>query len=232
MGIRVLVVEDEANIADYLVRGLNEEGFVVEHAADGLAAAAALKSGAWDLVVLDWSLPGLDGLSALRGFRERDRRTPVIFLTARDRVADRIAGLNAGADDYLCKPFDFDELIARVHAMLRRSDRESGTAEASYEDVSVDLGRHRAERAGRLIDLTSKEMLLLAYFVRNPDRVLSRTRIYEAVWGGMVGPSKTLEVHVGELRRKLEAHGPRLIHTVRGRGYVFGRSDEELEAGG
>jgi two-component system copper resistance phosphate regulon response regulator CusR len=113
MGIRLLVIEDEANIADYLVRGLREEGFTVEHAGDGVAAGHALRAGGWDLVLLDWWLPGLDGLSLLRRFRERDRQTPVLFLTARDQVQNRVLGLDSGADDYLCKPFDFDELMAR-----------------------------------------------------------------------------------------------------------------------
>ena len=122
MGIRVLVIEDEANIADYLVRGLREEGFVVEHAADGVAAWQRSAAGAWDLVLLDWWLPGQDGLALLRRFRERDRKTPVLFLTARDQVQDRVLGLDSGADDYLCKPFDFDELLARVRALLRRRD--------------------------------------------------------------------------------------------------------------
>ena len=231
MGIRILVVEDEANIADYLARGLREEGFAVDLALDGESALAALRSSTWDLIVLDWSLPDVDGLQVLRLFREQDRRTPVMFLTARDQVADRVAGLNAGADDYLCKPFDFEELIARVHAMLRRRDLDGGASVITWEDVSIDVAHHRGERAGRLLDLTAKESALLAYFLRNPGRVLSRTRIYDSVWGGVVGPSKTLEVHIAELRRKLEAHGPRLIHTIRGRGYIFGKvgdgADEE-----
>ena len=226
MGIRLLVIEDEANIADYLVRGLREEGFVVEHAADGVAAGRALRSGAWDLVLLDWWLPGLDGLSVLRQFRERDRHTPVLFLTAREQVQYRVLGLDSGADDYLCKPFDFEELLARVRALIRRRDGNAGTVIAC-NDVSVDLATSRAERAGRPLDLTSKEMGLLVYFLRHSGRVLSRTRIYEGVWGDrLAAHSKTLEMHVVELRRKLEAFGPRVIHTLRGRGYVFGDPPE------
>jgi two-component system, OmpR family, copper resistance phosphate regulon response regulator CusR len=222
MGIRLLVIEDEANIADYLVRGLREEGFTVEHAADGVAAGHALRAGGWDLVLLDWWLPGMDGLSLLRQFRERDRQTPVLFLTARDQVQNRVLGLDSGADDYLCKPFDFDELMARVRALIRRRDG-SVTSLLSQGDVVVDVVAQRAERAGRPLDLTSKELSLLVYLLRNPGRVLSRTRIYESVWGGQIdGPSKTLDVHVMELRRKLEAFGPRVIHTFRGRGYLFG----------
>jgi len=222
MGIRILVIEDEANIADYLVRGLREEGFAVEHAADGVAAGHALNVGTWDLVLLDWWLPGLDGLALLRQFRERDRRTPVLFLTARDQVQCRVLGLDSGADDYLCKPFDFDELMARVRALLRRRDGNDGTL-LSHGDVSLDLASQRAERAGRPLDLTGKELALLIYFLRNPERVLTRTRIYDHVWDERHdGLSKTLEVHVFELRRKLEAHGGRLIHNLRGRGYYFG----------
>ena len=222
MGIRLLVVEDEANIADYLVRGLREEGFVVEHAADGVAAGRALRAGGWDLVLLDWWLPGLDGLSVLRQFRERDRQTPVLFLTAREQVQFRVLGLDSGADDYLCKPFDFEELLARVRALIRRRDGNAGTVLA-YRDVSVDLATSRASRAGRPLDLTAKESALLVYFLRHAGRVLSRTRIYEGVWGDRhAGHSKTLEMHVVELRRKLEALGSRVIHTLRGRGYLFG----------
>jgi len=222
MGIRLLVIEDEANIADFLVRGLSEEGFTVEHVADGLEAWHALKSDSWDLVLLDWWLPGLDGLSLLRKFRERDRQTPVLFLTARDHVQHRVQGLDSGADDYLCKPYDFDELLARVRALIRRRDNNNGLL-LSHKDVVVDVPAQRAERAGQPLDLTAKELALLTYFLRNPERVLSRTRIFEHVWGGVVdGPSKTLDVHVMELRRKLEAFGPRVIHTFRGRGYLFG----------
>jgi DNA-binding response OmpR family regulator len=225
MGIRVLVIEDEANIADYLVRGLREEGFTVEHAADGVTAGYALRSGGWDLVLLDWWLPGLDGLTLLRQFRERDRHTPVLFLTARDQVECRVLGLDGGADDYLCKPFDFDELMARIRALIRRRDGTGGTI-ISQGDVSVDLAAQRAGRAGRPLDLTAKELALLVYFLRHPRQVLTRTRIYEHVWDERHdGFSKTLEVHVMELRRKLEAPGSRVIHTLRGRGYYYGEPE-------
>jgi two-component system, OmpR family, copper resistance phosphate regulon response regulator CusR len=222
MGIRILVVEDEANIADFLVRGLREEGFVVEHAADGVQAWHALRAGSWDLVLLDWWLPGQDGLALLRRFRQHDRATPVLFLTARDQVQDRILGLDSGADDYLSKPFDYEELLARIRALLRRHDRDAGTT-LTWRDLSLDLAAQKVERAGRPHDLTAREQALLVYFVRNAGRVLSRTRIYGHVWDDRHDLlSKTLEVHVMELRRKLEAHGPRLIHTLRKRGYVFG----------
>jgi two-component system copper resistance phosphate regulon response regulator CusR len=222
MGIRILVVEDEPEIADFLVRGLREETFTVEHAADGDSAWHALHTMPWDLVLLDWWLPGVDGLTLLRRYRQAKHETPVLFLTARDAVSDRVRGLDAGADDYLCKPFAFEELLARVRAMTRRQLRRHGTL-VSYHDVHLDLATHRAERAGRPLDLTAKEQALLLFFLRHPGEVLSRTRIYEHVWDERYdGLSNTLEVHVMELRRKLEAHGPRLIHTLRGRGYVFG----------
>ena len=232
MGIRVLVIEDEENIADYLVRGLREEGYVAERAADGVAAWEALRGGSWDLVLLDWWLPGQDGLAILQRFRQLDRTTPVLFLTARARVQDRILGLDSGADDYLCKPFDYDEMLARVRALLRRRV-DGGASDLSYADVSVDLIAGRAARAGHPLDLTAREQALLVYFLRHPGRVLSRTRIYDAVWQEYFdAASKTLEVHVMELRRKLEAHGDRLIHTLRKRGYVFGDPPRAIEGDG
>jgi two-component system copper resistance phosphate regulon response regulator CusR len=221
MGIRVLLIEDEAGIADFVTRGLREEGFVVGQAADGDAGWHELQSATWDVVLLDWWLPGADGLTLLRRFRQRNRSTPVLFLTARDAVSDRVRGLDAGADDYLCKPFAFEELLARVRALARRRDA-AGTTLASH-GVRIDLATQRADRGGRPLDLTAKEQSLLLFFLRHPGEVLSRTRIYEHVWDEQYdGLSNTLEVHVMELRRKLEAHGPRLIHTLRNRGYLFG----------
>ncbi len=232
MGIRILVVEDDELIGGTLVRGLREEGFTVEHATDGESAWQLLQAGSWDLVVLDWWLPSQDGLSVLRRFRERDHETPVLFLTARDSVTDRVRGLNEGADDYLGKPFAFDELLARVHALLRRREGRSGTI-VSAADVSVDLATQKAERAGVPLDLKAKEYALLVYLLRNPDEVLSKTRIYEHVWDERYdGLSNTLEVHIFELRRKLEAHGDRLIHTLRGRGYLLGNPPGGVKGNG
>jgi two-component system, OmpR family, copper resistance phosphate regulon response regulator CusR len=227
MGVRILVVEDEAQIADFVVRGLREEGFTVEHAADGDSAAHALRGGNWDVVLLDWWLPGPDGLTLLRRFRQDDRNTPVLFLTARDAVPDRVRGLDAGADDYLCKPFAFEELLARVRALARRKDGARDPV-LCHAGVRLDLVTRRAERDGQPLEVTAKEEALLLFFLRHPGEVLSRTRIYEQVWDERYdGLSNTLEVHVMELRRKLEAHGPRLIHTLRGRGYRFGTSPGE-----
>ena len=222
MGVRVLVVEDEDQIADYLVRGLREEGYTVERAADGAEGWHHLKTGTWDAVLLDWWLPVSDGLTLLKQFRRADPLTPVIMLTARDAVPDRVRGLDGGANDYLCKPFAFEELLARLRALTRRPDRTAGTV-IGVGDVRIDLATHRAERAGVRLDVTAKEYALLVFFLRHPGEVLSRTRIYEGVWDDRYdGVSNTLEVHVMELRRKLEGHGPRLIHTLRHRGYSFG----------
>ena len=225
MGLRILLVEDEPGIADFVVRGLREEGFAVEHAADGPGGLQALRAGPWDAVLLDWWLPGLDGLAVLKRYRAEGGGDPVLFLTARDAVSDRVRGLDGGADDYLCKPFAFEELLARVRALARRPARDRGTTVA-VADVTADLASQRATRAGHRLDLTAREYTLLVYFLRHPDEVLSRTRIYAAVWDERYdGLSNTLEVHVKELRRKLEAHGPRLIWTLRGRGYRFGAED-------
>jgi two-component system, OmpR family, copper resistance phosphate regulon response regulator CusR len=221
MSIKVLLVEDERDLADFVVRGLREEGYVVETASDGVSGWQALKGREWDLVILDWGLPGTDGLTLLNQFREKNKSTPVLFLTARDTVPDRVKGLDSGADDYLCKPFAFDELLARLRALVRRPSQSVGKVIEKF-GVRIDLETQRAERAGARLDLTAKEQALLMFFLRHPHQVLTRTRIYEQVWEERYdGFSNTLEVHVKELRRKLEAHGSRLIHTLRGRGYRF-----------
>jgi two-component system copper resistance phosphate regulon response regulator CusR len=221
MGVRILVIEDEDEIADFLVRGLREEGFTVERAADGKEGWYYLKNGGWDVVLLDWWLPATDGLTLLKRFRLDDQITPVIFLTAKDAVSDRVKGLDHGANDYLCKPFAFEELLARVRVLARRQGKVATTL--SYQDVRVDLVTQRAERAGKRLDLTAREQALLVLMLRHPGEVLSRTRIYEQVWDERYdGMSNTLEVHIMELRKKLEAHGPRLIHTLRNRGYLLG----------
>jgi len=219
---RILVVEDDASLARSIVAGLADEGFTVAHAADGGAARQALRAGGWDLVILDWWLPGADGLEVLEGHRREGGTTPVLFLTARDAVSDRVRGLDGGADDYLCKPFAFAELLARARALIRRG-RPVEVMTLSYRDVRVDLAAQKAERAGHPLDLTAKEFALLVFFLRHPDEVLTRARIYGHVWGEEYDfVSNTLDVHIKELRRALEARGPRLIQTVRGRGYLLG----------
>jgi two-component system, OmpR family, copper resistance phosphate regulon response regulator CusR len=222
MSGKILLVEDDAEIADFVVRGLREEGLSVVRAADGDEGWLRLSDGAWDAVLLDWWLPRVDGLTLLLRFRKQDQTTPVLLLTARDAVTDRVTGLNSGADDYLGKPFAFAELLARVRAMTRRLDRSKTSF--SWGDVTVDLATRRVERAGHRLNLAFREELLLVFMVRHPGEVLTRDRLYEEVWDDRYdGFSNTLEVHVMELRKKLEAHGPRLIHTIRNRGYSFGK---------
>lgn len=222
MAFRILFVEDDAEIAEFVAQGLREEGYVVEHAADGHAGSHAITTSAWDLVILDWWLPGPDGFTLLRQFREAGKTTPVLFLTARDAVAQRVEGLNGGADDYLCKPFAYEELLARVQSLLRRPPVLAGS-ELRHHDIVLDPATNRTERAGKPLGLTARELALLLFMMRHPGEVLSRTRLYEQVWEEEYdGLSNTLEVHVMELRKKLEVHGARLIHTVRGRGYMLG----------
>jgi two-component system copper resistance phosphate regulon response regulator CusR len=219
---RVLVIEDDASLARSIVNGLSDEGFTVAHAGDGNAAQHALRDSEWDLIILDWWLPGPDGLTVLKGHRRESGTTPVLFLTARDAVSDRVRGLDAGADDYLCKPFAFEELLARAHALIRRG-RPADVMTLSYRDVRVDLAAQKAERAGRPLDLTAKELAVLVFFLRHPGVILSRARIYGHVWGETYDfVSNTLDVHVNALRRVLEVQGPRLIQTVRGQGYLLG----------
>lgn len=221
MGVRILLVEDEIRIADFLVRGLSEEGYRVEHAADGIHGWIQLQRESWDLVILDWWLPGEDGLQLLQRFRAIDRRTPVIFLTARDAVTERIIGLDAGANDYLCKPFSFAELLARIRVLIRNHSSDGGGV-CEYADISIDLRSQRVTRSGMPIDVTAKELSLLLCFLQHPDTVLSRARLYETVWGDHYdGQSNTLEVHIKELRRKMEEFGARVIQTRRGSGYIL-----------
>lgn len=229
MSSRLLVIEDELQIANFLVRGLGEEGFAVQHAADGIMAWQLLQNEEFDLILLDWWLPGEDGIEVLRRFRAINRETPVLFLTARDSVAHKVGGLDAGADDYLAKPFAFAELLARVRALLRRPNQQSSLI-LEYDDIRADLGSQKATRDGSALGLTAKEFSLLCLFLQNPGKVLTRTRIFDTVWGDTFdGLSNTIEVHVKELRRKLEQFGPRLIQTRRGRGYVLEATSWEDE---
>lgn len=226
MGVRILVVEDEIEIADFIVRGLREEGFTVESKLNVTDGWHAMQTEPWDLILLDWWLPDEDGITLIHRLREAGDLTPIMLLTARDAVSDRVKGLDAGADDYLCKPFAFEELLARVRSLNRRKDQRSAMV-LSYYDLTADISTHRVERAGQRLDLTAKEYSLLTFFMRRTGEVLSRTRIYEQVWDQRYdGISNTLEVHIKELRRKLEMHGDRLIQTVRGQGYLFDKSEQ------
>jgi two-component system, OmpR family, response regulator MprA len=223
MSVRVLVVDDERAVRESLRRALVMEGYEVEEASGGRAALDAVGSGRADVVVLDLLMPDVDGLEVCRRLRGQGDRTPVLMLTARDAVSDRVEGLEAGADDYLVKPFDLDELIARLRALLRRTLGTDDHEQLRFSDLALDGTAHEARRGLRRIELTRTEFLLLELFMLNPRRVLSRSLIHERVWGYDFGPaSNSLGVYVGYLRRKLEAGGePRLIHTVRGVGYVL-----------
>ena len=220
--MRVLVVDDEPAVRTALERALRLDGYDVELAADGREALERLPTVAPDAVVLDVLMPFLDGLGVCRRLRADNDRTPVLMLTARDAVADRVEGLDAGADDYLVKPFALDELLARLRALLRRAG--DGRPEIlRFAGLSLDLGTYEVRRGERSIELTRTEFLLLELFLRHPRQVLTRSIIFEHVWGYDFGPSSnSLEVYVGYLRRKTEAGGePRLLHTVRGLGYVL-----------
>lgn len=221
MSTRVLLVEDDTSIADFLCRGLREEGYDVTHVGDGEQGQQKLQTNSWDIILLDCWLPKADGLTVLRRFRKRGGDTPVLVLTARDAIADRVAGLDSGADDYLCKPFAFQELLARLRSLARRNDHKARSL-LSYAGITIDLVAQRVERNKNRLDLTAKELLLLSLFLRYPETVLDRDRIYESVWNESYdGVSNTLEVHIKDLRRKLEANGPRIIHTIRGTGYIL-----------
>src|SRR5215213_4793493 len=213
--MRILVVDDEPAVREALERILRLDGFEVAIACDGREAVRSQAAAPADAVLLDVLMPGLDGLEVCRRMRDTGDRTPVLMLTARDAVSDRVAGLEAGADDYLAKPFALEELLARVRALLRRSGWE--------DDLELDPGAHEVRRAERRIELTRTEYLLLELFLHHPRQVLTRSQIFERVWGYDFGPSSnSLEVYVGYLRRKTEAGGePRLLHTVRGVGYVL-----------
>jgi two-component system response regulator MprA len=223
MSVRVLVADDERAVRQALRRALVMEGYDVELASGGREALESVGNGRADVVVLDVLMPDIDGLEVCRRLRQAGDRTPVLMLTARDAVSDRVEGLEAGADDYLVKPFDLDELIARLRALLRRTIGTDDHAQLRFGDLVLDGDAHEARRGERRIELTRTEFLLLELFMLNPRRVLSRSLIHERVWGYDFGPaSNSLGVYVGYLRRKLEEDGePRLIHTVRGVGYVL-----------
>jgi two-component system, OmpR family, response regulator MprA len=223
---RILVVDDEPAVQSALSRALTLEHYKVSHAMDGQQALERLDEDPYEAVILDVSMPRLDGLEVCRRLREGGDRTPVLMLTAREGVDDRVAGLDAGADDYLVKPFALRELLARVRALLRRSsedDSDEQERELAFEDLRLDRFAHEAWRGERVLALTRTEFLLLEMFLRHPRQVLTRSAIFEDVWGYDFGAtSNSLGVYMGYLRRKTEAGGePRLLHTVRGVGYVL-----------
>jgi two-component system, OmpR family, response regulator MprA len=220
---RILVVDDEPAVQQALQRALSLERYEVAHAADGVQALERLANGAYEAIVLDISMPRLDGLEVCRRLRAGGDRTPVLMLTARGEIDDRVAGLDAGADDYLVKPFALRELMARLRALLRRTGEDDGEQLLAFEDLRLDRLAHEAFRGERALQLTRTEFLLLELFLRHPRQVLTRSAIFENVWGYDFGAtSNSLGVYIGYLRRKTELAGEsRLLHTVRGVGYVL-----------
>jgi two-component system, OmpR family, response regulator MprA len=229
---RVLVVDDDPRILSMLRRGLSLAGYSVDLAADGDEALSTARESPPDIVILDVMLPEIDGLEVCRRLRASDRNLPILMLTARGRVPDRVAGLDAGADDYLVKPFAFDELLARIRALLRRrhDDQVTPADVIEFGELRLNPSTREVSRAGVTIDLTVREFDLLEFLMRNARQVFSRDAIFERVWASdFAGESNVIDVHVMRLRDKLEARGrPRLIHTVRGVGYVL---REAVESG-
>jgi two-component system, OmpR family, response regulator MprA len=220
---RVLVVDDEPAVRRALERALTLDNYTVEVASDGQEALDALASSPADAVVLDVMMPRVDGLEVARRMRRAGDHTPILMLTARDAVDDRVTGLDVGADDYLVKPFALRELQARLRALLRRTGEAAGEEALRFEDLVMDPRAHEVCRGERKVELTKTEFLLLELFLRHPRQVLTRSQIFEQVWGYDFGPtSNALGVYMGYLRRKTEAGGePRLLHTVRGVGYIL-----------
>jgi two-component system response regulator MprA len=221
--MRLLVVDDDPSVREALALVLDLNGFEVATAGDGREAMRTLSRKPPDAVVLDVLMPGIDGLEVCRRMRATGDRTPVLMLTARAEVSERVAGLEAGADDYLVKPFAREELIARLRALLRRTGWEGDDGVLRFDDLELDPLAHEVRRSGRRLELTRTEFLMLELLMRHPRQVLTRATIFDRVWGYDFGPtSNSLEVYVGYLRRKTEAAGePRLVHTVRGVGYVL-----------
>jgi DNA-binding response OmpR family regulator len=220
--MRLLVVEDEERIARFLKKGLEEESYAVDVATDGPAALDWVAGAHYDIILLDVMLPGLSGFEVCRILRKRGITSHILMLTARDEIDDRVTGLDAGADDYLPKPFAFKELLARLRALTRRAETSAlPQSVLKLGDLTLDTVTHRAQRGRRVIELTAKEYALLEYFLRNARLPLSRTLIRESIWGyDYYGASNVVDVYVRHLRQKLETHGePPLIHTIRGVGY-------------
>lgn len=220
--MRILVIEDEKKVASFIQRGLEAEHYQVDVAYDGEAGLLQVFDNDYDALILDVMLPKRDGLSILRDMRTRKLTTPVLMLTARDTIADKVAGLDQGADDYLTKPFAFEELLARLRALLRRGVA-APLSELALVNLRLDLVTHQVTRAGKRIDLTAKEFALLEFFLRQPGRVLSRALIAQHVWGVDFDTfTNVIDVYVNYLRKKIDADfEPKLLHTVRGVGYVM-----------
>ena len=221
--MRILLIEDEAEVASYILNGLAELGYVVEHVADGREGLILATTGSYDALVIDLMLPGLDGLGVLRTLRGAGVKTPTLILTARASVPDRVEGLNAGADDYLTKPFAFSELFARLNALTRRPPLVARETILKVADLEMDLVERRVTRGGKKIDLLPREFELLRYLMQNAERIVTRTMVLEHVWEFHFDPrSKIIETHMSRLRAKIDKGAERpLIHTIRGYGYVI-----------
>ena len=221
---RILIVEDDADTADFLMTGLGEAGFAVEWESDGAKGLARTLQGHYAMVILDLMLPGKDGLAVVQEMRERQVNTPVIILSAIGAASERVNGFKAGSDDYLVKPFDLSELIARIEALLRRSTAESSNTTLSLVDLTLDVEALRVTRSGKPIALHPREFRLLRYLLRNHGHVVTRSMIIEELWGYNFDPGTNIvEVHVSNLRKKIDVKGADpLIHTVRGVGYMLG----------
>lgn len=227
--MRVLVVEDERKILSYLKRGLEEQGYAVDTAFTGLEALDYADAAPYDVIILDILLPKMDGLTACREMRERGNRTPILMLTARDSVDDRVNGLDAGADDYLVKPFALKELLARLRAMSRRNAEQPKTSTLQIADLTLDTLTRRVKRGNKLIELTAKEYSVLECLLREPERVLTRTQIAEHVWNyDVFNQSNVVDVYIRNLRRKIDDDFDlKLIHTVRGAGYRLSSEQDD-----
>lgn len=221
--MRILVIEDDLKIAEFIQKGLKSSGFAVDHVITGNQGFEMVNEALYDVMVVDIMLPGMDGISLIKKIREKKNNTPIIILSARDRVDDRVNGLQAGADDYLTKPFAFSELLARIQALIRRASNITDPVNLAYADLSVDIVKRQVKRKDVAIELQPLEFSLLEYLLRNRERVVSKTMIMEHVWDYNFDPmTNVVEARICRLRDKIDKDfEPRLIHTVRGAGYVL-----------
>jgi len=225
--MRILVVEDEKKVAGFIKKGLEEESYAIDVVYDGVEGEYMASTNDYDVIVLDIMLPKKSGFDVVHDLRAKNIKTPVLLLTARDSVEDKVKGLNSGADDYLNKPFAFEELLARVRALMRRKDY--GLAELKFADLVLDQATRKAKRGDEIVDLTSKEYGLLEYFLRNPNKVLTRTMIAEHVWDYTFdSDTNIIDVYVNHLRNKIDKEPfKKVIHTVRGVGYILKEEEEK-----
>jgi len=220
--MRILIIEDEKKIASFMKRGLKEEGYAADIASDGEDGLFLAETNPYDLIILDLMLPKMDGIELCKALREKKIRTPVMMVTAKDAVSDKVEGLDSGADDYLTKPFAFEELLARVRALLRKNDGASASI-LKAQDLTLDLLSHKVDRRGKTINLTGKEYSLLEYLMRNAGAVVTRTMISEHVWDiDFDTDTNVIDVYINYLRKKIDGNFDKsLIQTVRGRGYTI-----------